>query len=41
MDSRESFNSTLYYTASTSYPWVPEHKRVNEVWVTEEESEQE
>ena len=35
LDSRETFNSTLYYTAKTSHPWVPEHKRVNEVWFPE------
>ena len=41
LDNRESFNSTLYYTAATSHPLVPEHKRVNEVWFTETTPEQE
>merc|ERR1712128_186673 len=35
---RETFNNTLYYTAMTSHPWVPEHKRINEVWFPEAES---
>jgi len=38
---RESFNSTLYYTAMTSHPWVPENKRVNEVWFPEAETQEE
>ena len=38
---KESFNSTLYYTAMKSHPWVPEHQRINEVWFPEVATEDE